>query len=138
MPEMATTLDCELFRDVFGSGEMRRVFDTRSMLQSWLDVEAALAAAEADAGVIPKAAADRIRRESDAQNYDLDELRREIGESRHQLVPVVRPLYARCGEEGAYVHWGATTQDITDTGLVLQIREALPWLTERVVAARSS
>jgi 3-carboxy-cis,cis-muconate cycloisomerase len=138
MPEMATTLDCELFRDLFGSGEMRRVFDTRSMLQSWLDVEAALAAAEADAGVIPKAAADRIRRECDAQNYDLDELRREIGESRHPLVPVVRALAARCGEEGAYVHWGATTQDVTDTGMVVQIREALPWLTECVVAARSS
>src|ERR1700733_3007380 len=67
MPEMPTTLDCELFRDVFGSAEMRRVFDTRSMLQSWLDAEAALAAAEADAGVIPKTAADRILQESDAQ-----------------------------------------------------------------------
>jgi 3-carboxy-cis,cis-muconate cycloisomerase len=138
MPEMSTTLDCELFRDVFGSAEMRRIFDTRSMLQSWLDAEAALAAAEADAGVIPKAAADRILQASDAQNYDLDELRRGIGETRHPLVPVVRALAARCGKDGAYVHWGATTQDITDTGMVLQIREALPWLIERVVAARSS
>jgi adenylosuccinate lyase len=135
---MSTTLDCELFRDVFGSGEMRRRFDTRAMVQGWLDAEAALAAAEAEVGVIPTAAAERIIREAEADLFDLDQLRAGIAESQHPLVPVIRALVERCEEHGAYVHWGATTQDIMDTGMVLQARAALPWLLDQVRAARSS
>jgi 3-carboxy-cis,cis-muconate cycloisomerase len=133
-----TTLDCELFRDLFGSAEMRRAFDTRAMLQAWLDVEAALAAAQAKVGVIPAPAAERIRREADADLYELAELRAGIAASQHPLVPVIRALAERCGEHGAYVHWGATTQDIVDTGMVLQIRAALPWLLDRVGCAHRS
>lgn len=132
---MPTTLDCELFRDLFGSAEMRRIFDSRSMVQAWLDVEAALAAAEADVGVIPPASAERIAVEAKAEHYDLDELRHGIAQSQHPLVPVIRALAQRCAEHGAYVHWGATTQDIIDTGIVLQSRTALPLLIERVGSA---
>jgi adenylosuccinate lyase/3-carboxy-cis,cis-muconate cycloisomerase len=135
---MPTTLDCELFRDLFGSAEMRRVFDTRSMVQAWLDAEAALAAAQAEVGLIPAPAAQRIAAEADATQYDLDDLRRGIAESYHPLVPVVRALARRCGEQGGYVHWGATTQDIMDTGMVVQIRDALPWLLDRVRTAREA
>lgn len=135
---MATTLDCELFRDLFGSAEMRGLFDTRAMVQGWLDAEVALAAAEAEVGVIPVAAAQRIRQEARFERYDLDALRRAIAESQHPLVPLIRALAERCGEDGAYVHWGATTQDIMDTGMVLQIRAALPLLLDRVAAARRS
>jgi adenylosuccinate lyase len=135
---MSTTLDCELLRDVFGSGEMRRMFDTRAMVQGWLDAEAALARALADVGVIPAPAAERILREAHVDLFDLDALRAGIAESQHPLVPLVRALAARCGEHGAYVHWGATTQDIIDTGMVLQVRAALPWLVDRVRAAQHS
>jgi adenylosuccinate lyase/3-carboxy-cis,cis-muconate cycloisomerase len=133
---MPTALDCELFRDLFGSAEMRRVFDTRSMVQAWLNAEAALAAAEAEVGVIPASAAERIASEADVGHYDLAELRRGIAHSQHPLVPVIRALAQRCGEHGGYVHWGATTQDIMDTGMVLQIRDALPWLLDHVSTAR--
>jgi len=133
-----TTLDCELFRDVFGSSEMRRAFDTLAMVQGWLDAEAALAQAQAEVGVIPSAAARRIAEEAQAERYDLAELRAGIAGSRHPLVPLIRALVERCGEHGAYVHWGATTQDIMDTGMVLQVQAALPWLLERVLAAQRS
>ena len=135
---MPTTLDCELFRDLFGSAEMRGLFDTRSMVQGWLDAEAALAAAEAEVGVIPSSAAQRIGQEARAELYDLEALRHGIAESQHPLVPLIRALATRCGEDGAYVHWGATTQDIMDTGMVLQVRAALPRLLERVASARGS
>ena len=135
---MPTTLDCELFRDLFGSAEMRGAFDTRSMVQAWLDVEAALAAAEAVVGVIPAAAAQRIRDEARVDRYDLAALRSGIAESQHPLVPMIRALAERCGENGAYVHWGVTTQDIMDTGIVLQVRAALPQLLDAVAAARRS
>ncbi|HEY4829880.1 MAG TPA: lyase family protein [Solirubrobacteraceae bacterium] len=133
---MPTTLDCELFRDLFGSARMREAFDTRSMVQAWLTAEAALAGAQADVGVIPGPAAERIALEADVGHYDMAGLHRGIERSQHPLVPVVRALAERCGEHGAYAHWGATTQDIMDTGMVLQIRDALPWLIDRVAAAR--
>jgi 3-carboxy-cis,cis-muconate cycloisomerase len=130
-----TTLDCELFRDLFGSARMRGEFDTRSMVQAWLRAEAALAAAQADVGVIPREAAERIASEARVERYDMAELRRGIESTQHPLVPVIRALTDRCREHGAYVHWGATTQDIMDTGMVLQIRDALPWLLDRVASA---
>src|ERR1700733_11603439 len=117
---------------------MRRAFDTRAMVQAWLDVEAALAGAEAELGVIPLTAAERIRDEARVENFDLGELRRGIAESQHPLVPVIRALTERCGEHGGHVHWGATTQDIVDTGMVLQVRGALPWLIARVSSAQGS
>lgn len=122
---MPTTLDCELLRDLYGSEELRRVFDSRALMQAWLDVERALAEAEAEVGVIPGAAAARIGREADASLYDLAVLRSGIAESQHPLVPLIRALSKRCGEHGNFVHWGATTQDVIDTGLVLQTRAAL-------------
>ena len=122
---MPTTLDCELLRDLYGTDELRRALDSAALVQAWLDVECALAEAEADVGVIPRAAAIRIRKEADASLYDLAELRSGIAESQHPLVPVLRALAARCEEHGNFVHWGATTQDVIDTGLVLQMRDAL-------------
>lgn len=127
---MATTLDCELTGDIYASPGMRKIFDARRRLQGWLDAEAALAEAEADAGVIPQWAAARIRAVARAENFDLDQLADEIdGGRRHLLFPMVQALTAAAGEEaGRYVHWGATTQDILDTGLVLQLRDGLDLL----------
>jgi adenylosuccinate lyase/3-carboxy-cis,cis-muconate cycloisomerase len=122
---MGTTLDSEVLRDLFGTPEARTALDARALVQGWLDAERALAQAEAEVGVIPSGAAARIAAEADASLYDLDELRAGIEESDHPLVPLVRALVARCGDAGRYVHWGATTQDVIDTGAVLQIRAVL-------------
>ena len=121
---VTTTLDCALLRDLYGTSELRAVFSTRALVQSWLDVEAALAAAEAEAGIVPSEAAERIARECDADLYDLDALRAGLAETKHPLVPLLRELARRCGDAGGWVHWGATTQDVVDTGLVLQARAA--------------
>lgn len=129
---MPTTLDCTLSGDFYANDRMREIFDSRRKLQAWLDVEAALAEAQAEVGVIPADAAEKIREVADADLYDLEELRREIDAGRrHQIYPMIRALSARAGEyAGGYVHWGATTQDILDTGLVLQLREALDVIEE--------
>lgn len=76
-------------------------------------------------GVLPVAAAERIEREARADLYDLDELRTGVTETQHPLVPLVRALAERCGDARGFVHWGATTQDVLDTGLILQVRAAL-------------
>ena len=119
------TLDCRLLGDLYGTPELRAIFATRSLVQTWLDVERALAEAQAEVGVIPDRAAARIAEEADADLYDVDELRAGIAASNHPLVPLIRALVGRCGEDGGWVHWGVTTQDVIDTALVLQAREAL-------------
>jgi adenylosuccinate lyase len=120
-----TALDCTVLGDLFGTDEVRRAFDSEALVQSWLDAERALAQAEAEAGVIPVAAAERIAVETDAAGFDLDTLRAGVADTQHPLVPLIRALVERCDDAGAYVHWGATTQDILDTGMALRARRAL-------------
>jgi 3-carboxy-cis,cis-muconate cycloisomerase len=122
---VATTLDCEVLGDLYGTSELRAIFDSRALVQGWLDVERALAEAQAEAGLIPAAAASRIGAEADAAGFDLAALRAGIAESKHPLVPLLRELAERCGEAGGWVHWGVTTQDVMDTALVLLARRAL-------------
>lgn len=125
MTRPVTTLDCRVLGDLFGSEEVRRSFDSGALVQAWLDVEQTLAYAAADVGIVPLEAAERIEREAVAGLYDLDALRVAIIQSQHPLVPLIRALVERSGPAGRYVHWGATTQDVLDTGLVLQVRRAL-------------
>src|SRR5262245_52645859 len=101
-------LDSRFFKDFYGTEEMREVFDDLRLLQYWLDVEAALAEAEARAGVIPARAAREISRRARAEGLDPDHLKKEIDRTVHPLVPVVRALAGACRDgAGEYVHWGA-------------------------------
>jgi 3-carboxy-cis,cis-muconate cycloisomerase len=125
VPAPSHIIDSRLFRDLYGTAEMRAVFADEAVVARWLEVEAALARALAGVGLIPRAAAETITRCAADASLDLDVLRRGIESSGHPLVPAIRALERLAGEAGKYVHWGATTQDIIDTGLVLQLRDAL-------------
>ena len=127
-------IDFDLFGDQFSTAEIRAVFDERAMLQRWLDVEAALAAAQADLGLIPKAAAEAIARGARVENLDLAAVKRDLGVTAHPIVPMVRELARICGDAGRWVHWGATTQDIMDTAMVLQLKDAHAILRRDLVA----
>lgn len=131
-------LGSAVLRDLYGTPQMRAVLDGRALVQSWLDAERALARAQAAVGVIPAEAAVRISAESDAGSFDLDRLRDGIAASQHPLVPLIRALVERCGEFGAWVHWGATTQDILDTGAMLQARAALRLIGGDLESARTA
>jgi 3-carboxy-cis,cis-muconate cycloisomerase len=104
---------------------MRAVFADEAVVARWLEVEAALARAEAKLGLIPPSAAETISRCALEAKLDLNDLRRGIESSGHPLVPAIRALERLAGEAGKYVHWGATAQDIIDTGFVLQLTEGL-------------
>ena len=122
---IAHVMDSELFRDQFSTAETREIFSDRMTVQKWLDFEAALARAEADLGMVPVAAADEIRRVADAALYDLAAMKAEMDRTAHPIVPLVRAMEEKCeGDAGGYVHWGATTQDVMDTGQILQIKDA--------------
>jgi len=92
--------------------------------QCWLDVEAALAAAEADCGVIPPEAAAAIGSAAQLPSLDVARIERGIAETSHPLMALVTELSEAAGEHGGWVHWGATTQNITQTGDVLVVRAA--------------
>src|SRR5579885_1064473 len=104
---------------------IRALFAEGARWQSWLDVEAALAAAEADLGVIPADAAAEIRRAARLELLDREAIRTGLERTGHALVPLIWELDRVCGgEAGGFVHWGATTQNITQTGLIMQLRAA--------------
>jgi 3-carboxy-cis,cis-muconate cycloisomerase len=118
-----------LFGPLFGSEAVSAAFDDAATIQAMLDVEAALARAEAKVGLIPASAVQPITAACAAALYDIDALGREAALAGNTAIPLVKALTAavRSADEDAarYVHWGATSQDIQDSGLVLQIRAAL-------------
>ncbi|HEY0296280.1 MAG TPA: adenylosuccinate lyase [Bordetella sp.] len=119
-------IDSELFRDQFGTEAMRDIFSDRTTVQRWLDVEAALAKVQARMSIIPQAAADEIQRKAKVGLIDLQELKAEMDRTAHPIVPLLRAMKKICADDaGEYIHWGATTQDIMDTGTILQLRDAL-------------
>ena len=85
---------------------------------------------------IPQAAADEIVRRADASSFDVELLRRETDLVGYPILPVVHQLVKQCGEAGRYVHWGATTQDIMDTAVVLQMRDALAIVGDDIASLR--
>jgi 3-carboxy-cis,cis-muconate cycloisomerase len=123
----AHVIDSIFFRDLFGTQAMRQVFDDLTLLQKWLDYEAALARAQAKLGMFPPQAAAEITAQARAEYMDTDAIKAGIDKTVHPLVSMIWQLSARCaGDAGRYVHWGATTQDVMDTAIILQLRDTLP------------
>jgi 3-carboxy-cis,cis-muconate cycloisomerase len=125
LPAASTVVDSILFRDAFGTAAMRAVFSDHALIQRYIDVEVALAKAQARVGVIPAEAAAVIAKESTIERIDFDHMRHETDIVGYPILPLVHQLVAMCGDAGRYVHWGATTQDIMDTAVALQVRDAL-------------
>lgn len=132
-PTGTTVLDSMLFRDAFGTPEMREVFSDLALVARYAEVEVALAKAEGRCGVIPQDAADQIAARTNVAALDFDLLRQETDIVGYPILPLVHQMVKQCGESGRYVHWGATTQDIMDTAVVLQLRAGLE-IVERDIA----
>ncbi len=136
----STAIDSLAIGPLFSTPEMREIFSDRNMVQKWIDTEVALAKAQGEIGMIPKDAAAEIAKKADATLLDFA----AIGENYKSSITIV-PLLKEFkkvldNNAGEYVHWGATSQDIVDTGLILRIREAHALIAKRVadcsVAAR--
>ena len=137
MPSHITESD--LYGSSFATPEFMAIFNDRNRVQKWFDVEAALAAAQGELGMIPTDAAAEISARARVENVDIKAIGVEIEATAHPLVPVVRALQDACeASAGEFVHYGATTQDIMDTGMVLQIKQAWPLLLRDIKASRSA
>src|ERR1700742_230897 len=122
----ATIFDSDVFRNVFTTEAMRRVFSDENRVQKYLDFEAGLARAQGRLGIIPKKAEGGVGKDCHASEIDFAKLKIQTEKIGYPVLPVVQQLVALCRDGlGEWCHWGATTQDITDTATVLQIREAL-------------
>ena len=122
----ATVIDSRIFGNIFSSDAMRRVWSDENRTAKYLEIEKALAIVQGGLGIIPKEAADEIVRNCDIGKIDMDKLRDQTERIGYPILGVVSQLNALCRDKlGEYCHWGATTQDITDTATVMQIREGL-------------
>lgn len=120
----ATVIDSQIHGSLFSTDEMRKIFSDESWVQKWLDTEAALATAQAEFGVIPQDKADIINKYAKAELIDIPSIG-EYYKSSITIVPLLKAFKAILPDNaGEYVHWGATSQDIVDTGLVLLQRDA--------------
>jgi 3-carboxy-cis,cis-muconate cycloisomerase len=122
----STAIDSAIFGNMFSTPAMREVFSDENRTQKYLDVEAALARAQARLGIIPVNAATEIVRNCSVDKIDMGKLRTRTERIGYPVLGVVEQLVELCANgSGEYCHWGATTQDITDTATILVTREAL-------------
>jgi 3-carboxy-cis,cis-muconate cycloisomerase len=122
-----------VFQGLFVPDHVAEQVSERAWLQAMLDVEAALAAAGADAGIVPPEAAEAIGAACDAARFDPDALAREARDTNSPVVPLVRALTAELPEEAArWVHWGATSQDVMDSASMLIARRTLPLIDDEL------
>jgi len=116
----------------YGTPEMRRIFEEENRLQKMLDVEAALAWAHGEVGNIPREDAERIVRTATTDRVKLRRVKEIEREIKHETMAVVRALAEASGPSGGYVHIGATSSDILDTAMALQLREATNLIEQRL------
>lgn len=120
----SSAVDSVIHGFLFSTDEMREIFSDKSWAQKWLDTEAALAKAQGELGVIPKEKADIINKYADANLLNLASIG-EFYKSSITIVPLLKAFKKVLPDNaGEFVHWGATSQDIVDTGLVLLERDA--------------
>jgi 3-carboxy-cis,cis-muconate cycloisomerase len=119
-----------LFTYLFSDPDVAAHFSDRGHVQAMLDVEVALAEAEAELGIVPKTCVDPIRAAAQAPRVDLEALALDAADAGNLAIPLMRQLTrlveAADRDAARYVHWGATSQDIIDTALVLQLQRAVP------------
>lgn len=129
---MMTATSCRLHDALFTTQRMREIFSDAGRLQGMLDFEAALARGGSRTGVIPSAAAEPIAACCDAARFDVETLAASAAAAGNLAIPLVKALTAlvaqQDGAAARFVHWGATSQDAIDTGLVLQLRAGLDLL----------
>ena len=132
-------VDSVVFGALFGTDEMRAIFCEQGFVQKMLDVEAALARVEARLGIVPDAAAAAITAAAKVERVSLAEIGASTRAVGYPVVAVVKALgRAAGGDASRYVHWGATTQDIMDSAVALQMHDGLVLVEgalRRVIAA---
>ncbi len=124
-----SVFDSILLRQLWGTEELYAIFCDETKVQKWFDFEAALALEQAAMGIIPKAAADDIAAHCSVKLIKLEDVAAGIRAIKHRLVPTLREVQKLCkSENGEWIHYGPTTQDVLDTGTMLQLKDTYVFL----------
>src|SRR5690554_1300849 len=122
----SSIIDSNYYRDMFGSAEMREIFSDDSRLRAWIATEVALAKAQVQLGIIPSGVDKELERVAKIENLDVASMKGDFDRVGFPILPFVKQLNKACDAATArWVHYGATTQDILDTGMALQIKQGL-------------
>jgi len=131
----ATALDSAIFCDIFSTPQMRQIFSDEARTAYCLEIEAALARAQARLRIIPEHAAREIVRQCRIENIDFARLKKQTERIGYPILGIVQQIVDLCADGlGEWCHWGATTQDITDTAAILQVRAALQLVEKEIDA----
>lgn len=122
----------------YGRPEARRLFTRRARLDRWLSVEAALAEASAAAGLFPGSEARAIRKAAESRRVSVARVDALERETRHDIMALTRALAERCGPAGRWVHFGATSNDILDTALGLELKGSVELLRSNLSSLLSA
>ena len=126
-------IDYEIQENLYSTREMKNICNEQTRLQRFLDVEAALAYAEGETGIIPKEAAKEISLKANLKIFDMKNVKSSYKVNMNSIIPLINELKRICSEDtSGYVHYGATTQDIVDTALVLEAKDFLKVITNRL------
>jgi 3-carboxy-cis,cis-muconate cycloisomerase len=129
--------DSRLLGHLFSTTAMKAIWSDEATLAGWLKVESTLARVQSELGVVPAAAAAAIGAACDASHHDLESLGSAIEKAAHPLTPVIAAIEQHAGGFAQYVHYGATTQDIMDTGTVLQVQDGLQVVLDSLATLRA-
>jgi 3-carboxy-cis,cis-muconate cycloisomerase len=130
---MTTALGSAIFAPLFGDDEVAKLLDDQAQVRALVEVETALARAEERLGVIPSSAAEQISKAVSPERIDIAALAKGTLRSGFPIIALVQEIRRLVGTEAAaYVHWGATTQDIMDTACVLQLRSVIKLFENRL------
>jgi adenylosuccinate lyase len=131
MPRGGSLMPIHPIESRYGSKEMRNIFEYDNRIRIMARVEAELARVEAELGIIPKEAADGINRAAEMVTSDL--VKEEERIVKHETMALVRAISKLAGEYGEYVHYGATSNDILDTAMAIQLRDASKIIISRML-----
>lgn len=130
-----SVFDSLALQHLWSTDELREIFSEDNRVRQWMRFEAAFAAAQAKLGLIPADAAREVEAQARLENIDIAQMAAETRRIKHTLVPAIRQVQAHCaGEHGQWVHFGPTTQDVLDTGIAIQLKQAHAFVLRDVKA----
>ncbi|CAF5005376.1 unnamed protein product, partial [Rotaria sp. Silwood1] len=122
---MASVVDSHIFKDIFGTAAMRNLWSDEARTAYYLEWEVALAKVQAKLNIIPQEACDEIVAKAKLENINFDKLKQQTELIGYPVLGVVQQIVSICRDGlGEWCHWGATTQDVTDSATVMAIRDS--------------
>lgn len=130
-------LDYEVQSNNYSTNDMKKIFDEKSRFKRWIEIEITLSEIESDYDIIPKSAANYIKKTMENPNINWEKIADSYSKNFNSLIPVLDEIKRLCGEPyNNYLHYGATTQDIIDTSQMLEIKEVIKIFDKRLLSIK--